>query len=262
MLEKQEIGALLNSLFVPEKDIPFLEDDPVQIPHQYSRLQDIEITAFWTAMLAWGQRKTIINKAQELFDRMGDSPYEFILHLDDHSRKICGDFKHRTFNGEDTLYFLDFLHDFYQRHTSLEEAFFPLGNADFHIEDSLCHFHDQFFSLPHAIARTRKHIATPMRKSACKRLCLFLKWMVRKDVQSGDMGVWNRIKPSALILPLDVHVMRSITSLGIVPEKPVTWNLAVEVTDYLKEFDPLDPVKYDYPLFTLSRYHSDYLKRM
>lgn len=257
-MHPDQVRILLDSLFSKDYAIPFLEDDPVQIPHRYHRLQDKEIVAFWTAMLAWGQRTTIINKSNELFALMDNQPYDFILNLDDARRKHLSTFKHRTFNYTDTLYFVEYLHRYYQEHESLEDAFL-IGNADFDAKTALINFHNQFFQYDFAPQRTRKHVATPAGNSACKRINLFLKWMVRHDPQSGDMGVWQRIPQAGLILPLDVHVMKSAQALGIVAKSPVNWKLAQQVTDYLKVFDNSDPVKYDYALFIYSRYAKELL---
>lgn len=236
-----------------EFDFSFLEDDPVQIPRSYTKLQNVEIVAFWVAMLAWGQRTTIINKSKELFALMGNDPHAFVLNLTDADRKLFTDFKHRTFCYTDTLYFLDFFHWYYNEYESLEDAFL-LPDGTFDAKQSLTQYHDKFFSLPFAPDRTRKHVATPVRKSACKRINLFLKWMVRNDEKSGDMGVWHRIPQSELIIPVDVHVMKSCVQLGIAKEQQVNWKLAESITDYLRKLDPTDPVKYDYSLFVYSRY--------
>ncbi len=251
-MDQSQVKQLLDHLYYSDINVPFLEDDPVQIPHQYTKLQDIEIVAFWTAMLAWGQRKTIINKAKALFALMGESPYEFIVNLADEKRKSFAAFKHRTFNYTDTLYFLEYFHQYYNTHDSLEDAF--LVNGEFSAKQSLEAFHNQFFDHEFAPHRTKKHIATPAKQSACKRINLFLKWMVRKDPKSGDLGVWNRIEKADLIIPLDVHVMNTVQALQMTTKSQVNWKLAQEVTDYLKVLDTSDPVKYDYSLFIYSRY--------
>ncbi len=251
-MQVQKVKKLLDDLYYTDYNVPFLEDDPVQIPHQFNKLQDKEIVAFWTAMLAWGQRKTIINKSKELFELMDNQPYQFVLNLDDTGRKRLANFKHRTFNYTDTLYFLEYFHRYYNAYSSLEEAF--LRDGKFDGESSLIQFHNQFFDLDFAPKRTRKHVATPSRKSACKRICLFLKWMVRNDRKSGDMGLWKCINKSDLFIPVDVHVMRTCITLGITSKKQVNWSTVEDITEYLKVLDNSDPVKYDYPLFIYSRY--------
>jgi uncharacterized protein (TIGR02757 family) len=230
----------------------FIENDPISIPHQYSKKQDIEITAFWAAVLAWGQRVTIINKCEELFRSMDNAPHDFILnHSENDLKKFLG-FKHRTFNATDTLYFISFLQNFYKTHESLEAAFITgVHEQDVNIETGLIEFHNQFFSLPDAPDRTKKHIATPARKSACKRLNMFLRWMVRKDDNGVDFGLWNKIQMNQLICPCDVHVDRIGRKLGLISRKQTDWQTAVALTNNLKEFDPQDPVKYDFALFGL-----------
>lgn len=228
----------------------FIQDDPVSIPHQFSLLQDIEIIGFWTAMLAWGQRKTIINKATELIELMDGAPYDFIINHEEQDRAALLDFKHRTFQATDTLYFLEFLQHHYRQHDSLESAFTQfLPKEAPNIEKALIGFHDYFFSLPEAPQRTRKHIATPARKSSCKRLNMFLRWMVRKDDKGVDFGLWNTLKPSQLLMPLDVHVDRVARNLGLLTRKQRDWQAVLELTDHLRAFRPDDPVIYDFALF-------------
>jgi uncharacterized protein (TIGR02757 family) len=233
-------------------NLQFLDNDPLSIPHRFSKLQDIEITAFWTAMLAWGQRKTIINSASSLFERMDNAPYDFILNHQESDRIRFLDFKHRTFQPTDTLYFLEFLQNFYRTHPSLEAAFTQhistKSNINY-VETALKSFHDTFFSLPDAPQRTRKHVATPQSKSTCKRLCMFLRWMVRKDGKGIDFGLWQQIKPSQLLMPLDVHVDRQARRLGIIEREKTDWLTVLELTEKMREFDPEDPVKYDFALF-------------
>ena len=227
----------------------FIENDPISIPRRYSKLQDIEISGFWTAILSWGLRKTIINKANQLFQLMDDSPYDFIVNHQEKDRKKFLAFKHRTFNDIDTLYFLEFLQHYYKSNSSLETLF-----AKNNIESGLSNFKQEFFSLSSAPKRTRKHISSPTTKSTCKRLNMFLRWMVREDNRGVDFGVWKTIKPSQLMMPLDVHVENQARKLGLLRRKQRDWNSVVELTDRLREFDPDDPVKYDFALFGLGIY--------
>ena len=229
----------------------FIEEDPISIPHQYKRLQDIEIAGFWAAVLAWGQRKTIINKCTTLFQLMDNAPYDFVVNHQENDLKAFLHFKHRTFNATDTLYFLKFFQAYYQEHASLEEAFLATGNG---MEQALINFHNLFFSLEDYPERTRKHIATPARKSACKRINMFLRWMVRKDDRGVDFGLWKNIKPAQLICPCDVHVDRVARRLGLVTRKQTDWLTAKELTANLLLLDPEDPVKYDFALFGLGVY--------
>lgn len=253
----------------------FIPNDPVSIPHLFSKKQDIEIMGLWAAVLAWGQRITIINKCRELIALMDGAPYDFIINHEETELKKLLQFKHRTFNDIDTLYFISFFRHHYSNHESLESAFLPKetpisplvilsdsegstksditanAKAAEPIEMYLNHFRNYFFSLPDYPNRTKKHISSPSQKSTCKRLNMFLRWMVRKDNNGVDFGIWNQIKPSELIVPCDLHVDRVARKLNLVTRKQTDWQTAVELTEHLREFDPLDPVKYDFALFGL-----------
>lgn len=229
----------------------FIENDPVSVPHLFSKKQDIEIAGFWTAILSWGQRPTIISKAVSLFKMMDLAPHDFILRHEEKDLKPFADFRHRTFNGDDALYFIHFFRQFYRQHDTLEDAFL-CGNAnDSHIGPGLTRFYELFFGFGAHLQRTQKHIATPAKNSACKRINMFLRWMVRRDGRGVDFGLWKRIDPGKLICPCDVHVNRVARKLGLINRKQTDWLAAVELTGRLKELDPLDPVKYDFALFGL-----------
>ncbi len=207
---------------------------------------------FWASILAWGQRKTIINKCLELDTLMDHVPHDFIINHQEGDLKRFLAFKHRTFNATDTLYFLHYFQQFYQRHDSLEDAFLvPNQSACTTIEQSLISFNKVFCGLEDFPSRTSKHVATPLRKSSCKRLNMFLRWMVRQDDKGVDFGVWNRIRPDQLVAPCDVHVDRVARYLGLIQRPKTDWQTAVELTDSLRELDPNDPVKYDFALFGL-----------
>ncbi len=234
----------------------FIETDPISIPHRFSKLQDIEIAAFWTSMLAWGNRTSIINSANKLFALMDDAPHQFMLQHQEQDLKRFLDFKHRTFNATDALYFIEFFKQHFSKFNSLEDAFLiPNVKSEFknhnNVEQHLIAFHHNFFALPDAPHRTRKHIATPERKSTCKRLNMFLRWMVRKDKNGVDFGLWKKIKPAQLLCPLDVHVERVARHLGLIERKQTDWETVLELTENLKVFDAKDPVKYDFALFGL-----------
>jgi uncharacterized protein (TIGR02757 family) len=248
----QIIIDLLNEKFELFNQPDFIPHDPISIPHQFSLKQDIEITGFIAATLAWGQRKTIINKCNELIGLMDNAPYDFIKnHQDSDLRRFLA-FKHRTFNATDTLYFLEFFKDFYSKNNSLEYAFLVgLKNNDENIKSGLENFQKVFFSLEDYPIRTRKHVATPARNSSCKRINMFLRWMVRKDNKGVDFGIWDKIKTSALVCPCDVHVERVARKLGLITRPKTDWQTAVELTQNLKQLDPIDPVKYDFALFGL-----------
>ncbi|MEJ5963266.1 TIGR02757 family protein [Pedobacter immunditicola] len=264
----------------------FIENDPVCIPHRFLIKQDIEIAAFFAAILAWGQRKTIINKCTDLLQRMDNAPYQFMLNHSDQDLKGLLGFKHRTFNDTDLLYFVEFFKNHYQNAASLETAFIPpgfsqtgefreeflteqpslsqekqyassacfiqdLSRPPLEIEQSLNYFRSYFFSLPDFPSRTIKHVSSPLQKSTCKRLNMFLRWMVRKDDCGVDFGLWRTIKPSALICPCDVHVDRVARKLELISRKQTDWQTALELTTALRKFDTEDPVKYDFALFGL-----------
>lgn len=230
----------------------FILSDPISIPRRFTLKQDIEIAGFFAALFAWGNRAIIINKCNELMQLMDGAPYDFMLHHTDGDLKKFLHFKHRTFNTTDVLYFISFLQYYYSQHISLESAFSVwLTEEDATIERSLVHFHHYFFSLPFAPECTKKHIATPERGSHCKRLNMYLRWMVRKDGNGVDFGIWNEIKPSQLICPVDVHVARVARRLNLLHAKQLNWKAALELTQHLKQFDPDDPVKYDFALFGL-----------
>jgi len=230
----------------------FIPLDPISIPHRFTRLQDIEIAGFFAATLAWGQRKTIVQKCLLLMEMMDNSPYDFVLNHSSQDLKRLLDFKHRTFNDLDTLYFVQFFRSFYQRHDSLEEAFTIGWTKEADIMGTLlANFHNAFFDLPDAPMRTRKHVATPLRKSACKRITMFLRWMVRRDDKGVDFGIWKTIQPYQLICPCDLHVDRVARRLGLIQRKQTDWVTATELTQNLRQLDPNDPVKYDFALFGL-----------
>jgi uncharacterized protein (TIGR02757 family) len=226
----------------------FIKDDPVSIPHRYRQKQDIEIAGFFAAIFAWGNRRTIINKSLELMHLMDDAPYQFISQHKETDLKRFLHFTHRTFNSTDLLYFIAFFQFHYRKHLSLETAFTRHGN---NIEAMLKGFHHYFFSLSHVPARTKKHIATPERNSSCKRLNMYLRWMVRKDDKGVDFGIWKNIFPAQLICPIDLHVERVAKKLGLLQDEVSGWKAAIALTEKLRELDPEDPVKYDLALFGL-----------
>jgi uncharacterized protein (TIGR02757 family) len=230
----------------------FIELDPISIPHRFSKKQDIEIAGFFAAILAWGQRKTILNKCSELLECMDNAPHDFMLNHTEGDLKAVLGFKHRTFNEVDALYFIHFLSWFYRHEDSLEKAFLigHTGAID-SMESMLTQFQRHFFSLEDAPSRTKKHISSPATRSACKRINMYLRWMVRQDQQGVDFGIWKQISPAQLICPCDLHVDRVGRKLGLITRKQTDWYTAVELTQVLRSFDPLDPVKYDFALFGL-----------
>jgi len=238
---------------VAEYDQPsFIKDDPVCIPHLFTRKQDIEIAGFFAAVFAWGNRTIIIKKSRELMQAMDMAPHQFVLQHDDKALKKLLSFKHRTFNTTDLLYFIEFLKFHYSKNSSLETAFTKhMSAADNTIEHGLSGFHHYFFSLEDVPSRTRKHIATPEKKSTCKRLNMFLRWMVRNDPHGVDFGIWKKITPAQLVCPIDLHVARVAKRFNLLQRKQIDWQAAIELTDYLRRLDANDPVKYDFALFGL-----------
>lgn len=228
----------------------FIENDPIAIPHLFNGKQDIEIAGLFAATLAWGQRFTIINNCKRLLQFMENAPYQFILNHTERDLKPFLSFQHRTFGPTDVLYFIEFLNWYYRQYDSLEHAFL-VDSSEITIEKGLIQFRMLFFSLPDYPERTKKHIATPERKSACKRLNMYLRWMVRKDSSGVDFGIWSKIKPSQLVCPCDVHVERVARKLKLIRRKQMDWQTALELTRKLRLFDPKDPVKYDFALFGL-----------
>ena len=230
----------------------FIEADPVFIPHQFTKKQDIEIAGFFAAIFAWGNRTTIINKSNVLMQLMDKSPHEFVLqHQKKDLQKLDG-FKHRTFNTTDLLYCIEFFKMHYSNNESLEAAFTKgLHKKDDTIENGLNGFYNYFFSLPHIPERTKKHIASPEKKSSCKRLNMYLRWMVRNDNKGVDFGIWKNISPAQLVIPIDVHVARVAKRLNLLQNNKTDWQAALELTAYLRTLDKHDPVKYDFALFSL-----------
>ena len=256
------LKAFLDSKVAQYNQPGFIPNDPICIPHLFTQKQDIEIMGFWAATLAWGQRVTIINKCRELITLMDGAPYDFIINHQEPDLKKLLHFKHRTFNDIDTLYFIAFFRYHYENHDSLEDAFIPNKTVipsdnkisvieQSKVEIALNHFRSYFFSLPDFPHRTKKHVSSPSQKSTCKRLNMFLRWMVRTDDCGVDFGVWNQLEPADLIMPCDLHVDRVARKLNLITRKQTDWQTALELTERLREFDPIDPVKYDFALFGL-----------
>ncbi|EMR02696.1 TIGR02757 family protein [Cesiribacter andamanensis] len=249
---RAELKAFLDQKAERYNQPDFIPNDPICIPHAFSNPADIEISGLFAAVLAWGRRATIIAKCRELMARMDGAPHAFLLNHSEEELKGLLGFCHRTFNDTDLLYFIHFLSWYYRQHNSLEWAFWQGMQSDSaSVEGGLIHFHELFFSLPDAPQRSRKHIATPARNSACKRLNMYLRWMVRSDDKGVDFGLWKNIQPHQLVCPCDVHVERVARSLGLITRKDSSWQTAMELTGHLRQLDPQDPVRYDFALFGL-----------
>ena len=250
----EDIKKILDQKVKQYNQQSFIAKDPICIPHLFQKQQDIEIAAFFAAIFAWGNRTTIINKSKELMEKMDNAPHAFCLHHQPKDLKKLFGFKHRTFNDTDLLYCIAFLKAHYSTNESLETAFFTnqtTGKRIDTIADALIHFQQYFMSLEDAPHRTKKHISSPLAGSTCKRLNMFLRWMIRKDSTGVDFGIWHSIKPSQLIIPIDVHVARIARSLGILQRPQTDWQAALELTNYCRTLDSKDPVKYDFALFSL-----------
>lgn len=238
--------ALLNQKARFYEQSTFIPSDPICIPHLFKQQADIEIAGLFAAIFAWGNRTTIINKSKELMQLMEMQPYAFCLHAEPKQLKKLAQFKHRTFTPADLYYFIDFFKHHYKESGTLETAFFPQQGMS--VEEGLNYFRQYFFQNEH-LRRTEKHISSPVQKSSCKRLNMFLRWMVRSNEKGVDFGIWKRIQPADLVCPLDVHVARVARSLGLLQRKQTDWLAAVELTNRLRVFDAADPVKYDFALF-------------
>jgi uncharacterized protein (TIGR02757 family) len=233
----------------------FIPADPVCIPHMFSIKQDIEIAGLFAAIFAWGNRTTIIQKSNELMQRMDMSPHAFVLAMEPQKMMALKGFKHRTFKDDDLFYFIEFLHHHFKKYDSLEDAFTmnAAANCEWgggYAGSCLVAFRRYFFSAEH-LKRTEKHIASPEWNSSCKRLNMYLRWMVRKDNRGVDFGLWKKIKPSQLICPIDVHVARVAKRFNLLQRPQTDWQAAIELTNYLRKLDVKDPVKYDFALFGL-----------
>ena len=247
-----ELAAFLDRKAEEFNSPAFIERDPISVPHSFSLQQDIEISGLFAAVFSWGNRTTIINKSNELMALMDRAPYQFIRSHEEKDLKKMLSFKHRTFNTTDLLYFISFLKYHYTHFHSLEDAFLPFHyTSDMPMEKCLLHFHHRFFSMDEVPPRTAKHIPSPQRGSTCKRLNMYLRWMVRRDNRGVDFGLWKKLQPKNLICPIDLHVARISKKLGLIADQPLNWKLALALTDQLKKLDPLDPVKYDFALFGL-----------
>ncbi len=253
-MEKEDLKDFFDRKVAEYNQPAFIKDDPVCIPHLFTKKQDIEIAGFFAAIFAWGIRLTIINKSRELMQLMDMAPYDFITNHSDKQLKQLLAFKHRTFNTTDLLYFIEFLKHHYRTNESLEDAFsmhLDRSSEKEEVEQMLAGFHTYFFSMEDMPKRTKKHIATPEKNSTCKRLNMYLRWMVRRDKKGVDFGLWKKINPAWLICPIDLHVARVAKRFNLLQRSQVDWQAALELTGYLRTLDANDPAKYDFALFGL-----------
>ena len=245
------LKEFLNEKYFLYNNKKFIESDPISIPRKFTKKQDIEIAAFLAATIAWGNRQSIINNANKLMQLMDFDPHQFVCQATAKDIKRFSKFVHRTFNGEDCMFFIQSLKHLYSQHPSLEAVFTKgMQPADETIKNGLISFRESFFTIPHP-ARTHKHVSNPLKNSSSKRLCMFLRWMVRSDKAGVDFGIWKNIAPAQLCLPLDLHTGNVSRKLGLLKRSQNDWQAVEEVTALLRQFDPKDPVKYDFALFGL-----------
>ena len=227
----------------------FIESDPISIPHRFDLKEDIEISGFLAATIAWGNRTMIIKNATKLIRLMGNSPYDFIMNHEEHHLGRFNGFVHRTFNEVDLVYFIKAIQNIYANHGGIENIF-ARSVTPYSTQPAIHEFKQVFFSLQHPI-RTHKHVSDPMKGSAAKKINMYLRWMVRSDNKGVYFGIWNGINPSQLSCPLDVHSGNVARKLGLLARNQNDSKALVELDSNLRQLDQLDPVKYDYALFGL-----------
>lgn len=248
-MTRQELKDFLDAKVVQYNTLEFLETDPICIPHRFDRKEDIEISGFLTATIAWGNRKSIINNARQLTELMDLAPYEFVMGHSEKDLESLAPFVHRTFNAIDLRYFIVALRHLYSNYKGLEGIFTHYADKD-SLQPAITAFKSHFFELKHP-ARSTKHISDPSKGSAAKRINMFLRWMIRKDPQGVDFGLWKGISPTALSCPLDVHSGNVARKLGLLKRKQNDARAVLELDENLRKLDPEDPVKYDFALFGL-----------
>ncbi|MBL1145411.1 MAG: TIGR02757 family protein [Bacteroidetes bacterium] len=244
--QSSELQKLLDEKAAQYESLEFINDDPIQIPHLFSKKEDIEIAGFFAATLAWGQRVTIIRNAKKILTFMDHEPHDFILNHNASDLKSLPHFVHRTFNSDDLVGFFHALQHIYKNHGGLEAAF--RSKPKLGIQENLALFKQLFFETDHLV-RTEKHISNPIKKSSAKRINMYLRWMVRNNAQGVDFGIWNNYKAAELMIPLDVHTGAVGRKLGLLERKQNDWQAVEELTNNLRKYDANDPVKYDFALF-------------
>ena len=254
MNELSEIKELLDEKYFQFNNTSFIETDPISIPHQFSKKEDIEIASLLVATIAWGQRTSIINNGNKLMRLMNDEPHDFILNFTKKDAARFEGFVHRTFNSKDCVFFLNSLKHIYTKHGGLEAAFSTdFSSKETDVKNAITNFRALFLNTEHQ-SRSEKHISNPSAKSSAKRLCMFLRWMVRKDKHGVDFGIWKSIKPAQLCLPLDLHTGNVSRKLGLLNRTQNDWQAVEEITSVLRTFDKNDPIKYDFSLFGLGAF--------
>ncbi len=245
-MEREELKDFLDQKAEQYNRPEFIETDPIRVPHRYTQKEDIEISGFLTATISWGNRKMIIRNAERLMEIMGNSPYDFVM---ESKERHIENFVHRTFNLEDLQFFLKSLRNIYESHGGLEGVF-ETHASKHSLQPAIHHFKGLFFEIDHP-QRTTKHVSDPMKGSAAKRINMFLRWMVRKDLKGVDLGIWNSLTPAILSCPLDVHTGRVARKLNLMQRKANDARALQELDQSLRSLDPDDPVRYDFALFGL-----------
>ena len=249
-MNSQELQDFLNEKVDIYNTPDFITDDPLQIPHRFSLKQDIEISGFLAATIAWGNRKSIIKSADKILDIMANSPYDFILNFKDSDvNSIREKAVHRTFNGEDLWYFFSSLKSIYTKYDSLEPLF-VLKEGEENMYHAFHRFREGFLEL-NPLHRSSKHISSTYKNASAKRLMMYLRWMARKDNRGVDFGLWQQINPKFLSIPLDVHTGTISRKLELIKRKQNDWKTVEELDTVIRTFDPNDPAKYDFALFGL-----------
>ena len=251
-MNKSELKQFLDEKAVQYERPDFIPHDPIQIAHRFSLKEDIEIAAFLTATISWGNRKSIITNATKMMDLMGNTPYDFILNYNEDQQGLFEGFVHRTFNADDLETFVRGLQHIYKNHGGLENAF-AQGITDNDLQLAISNFKKIFFEISHQ-SRTLKHVSDPLKNSAAKRINMFLRWMVRSSGAGVDFGIWKSITPPLLSCPLDVHTGNVGRKLGLLSRKQNDGKALLELDTALRTLDPEDPVKYDFALFGLGAF--------
>lgn len=250
--ELSDLKAFLDEKVSKFNQSNFIETDPIQVPRKFTLKEDIEIAGFLSATIAWGNRTAIIKNAERLMSLMENQPYDFILNASDAELARLEQFVHRTFNGKDCIYFIRSLKNIYKNHNGLQAVFEKGFAKDRTVKSALSTFYQIFFEIEGE--RTRKHISNVQKGSTGKRLNMYLRWMVRDDKSGVDFGLWKGIPASVLMLPLDVHTGNVGRKLGLLQRKSNDWKAVEEISKVLREFDPVDPIKYDFALFGLGAF--------
>ena len=248
-MNRTELKDFLDSKVEQYNNPKFIETDPIQIPHQFTLKEDIEIAGFLTATISWGNRKSIIKNSKHMMELLELSPYDFVMNHEASDLEKLKSFVHRTFNGEDFIQFIKSLNHIYKNHNGLESIFNQYAEKQ-SLQTSIAHFKFIFFEIEH-LSRTQKHISNPLKNSAAKRINMFLRWMVRQDHAGVDFGIWKSLSPSQLSCPLDVHSGNVARKLGLLHRKQNDAKALLELDKSLRDLDSDDPVKYDYALFGL-----------